>query len=344
MSEERKTGFSGGPGHLVAMGTALVDAGEGRKAAALVRQALAAAANDRAMREAAAIVLSHRVPGFHLGMLADEARNAAYRSAIERHAVGKTVLDIGAGSGLLSMIAARAGAAHAYAVEANATLAETAREIVGANGLADKVTVIGRHSTKLTREEIGGGADLIVSEIFSHHLVGEGALPSLRHAMRELGRPGARMLPASASIRVALAAHQGRRRRPVGKVEGFDLSPFNRHATLAVDVAAHDPRLELRSTPADLFAFDFAACDFAPEERASVGLASTGGRVDGAVQWIRLRLDEEQDYENVPGARSHWPLVFHPFDAPLETVPGETVTVEAWRDELRYRLWQAGTG
>ena len=343
MSEERKTGFPGRPGHLAAMGTALMAAGEGRNALALVRQALAGAPDDRAMREAASVVLSHRVPRFHLGMLADGERNAAFRRAIERHAPGMTVLDIGAGSGLLAMIAARAGAAHAFAVEANEALAETAREIVAANGLSERVTVIGRHSTEVTRDEIGGGADLIVSETFSHHLVGEGALPSLRHAREALARPGARMLPAAASIRIALARH-ARRRRPVGVVEGFDLSLFNRHAELARDVAAHDSKLEPRSAPADLFSFDLQAGGFATEERARVVLVSEGGRVDGAVQWIRLRLDEEEIYENAPGGRSHWVLVFHPFDEPLESRAGEEVAVEAWRDELRYRLWLAPRG
>jgi type II protein arginine methyltransferase len=340
VSDERNKGFAGRPGHLVAMGTALMAAGEGRKALALVRQALAGAPDDRAMREAASVVLSHQVPGFHLGMLADDERNGAFRRAIERHAAGRTVLDIGAGSGLLAMIAARAGAAHAFALEANEALAETAREIVAANGLAGKVTVIGRHSTRVTREEIGGGADLIVSETFSHHLVGEGALPSLRHALEALARPGARMLPAGASIRIALARYS-RRRRPAGEVEGFDLSLFNRHADLARDVATDDPKLERRSEAADLFSFDLQACGFAPEERARVVLDSTGGRVDGAVQWIRLRLDEEEVYENAPGGVSHWALVFHPFGEPLETAAGEPIAVEAWRDELRYRLWHA---
>jgi type II protein arginine methyltransferase len=341
VDDKQNKRFSGPPAHLVAMGTALMGSGQGRKALALVKQALEAAPGDRAIREAAGVVLTHDVPGFHLGMLADEARNAAFRRAIERHATRRTVLDIGAGSGLLAMIAARAGATHAFAVEANDALAETAREIVAANGLADRVTVLSAHSTKLTREDIGGGADLIVSEIFSHTLVGEGALLSLRHAVRELANPGARMLPARAAIRVGLASFGGRRRRHVGEVEGFDLSAFNRHTALALDVATDDPRLELRSEPTDLFAFDLSSCDFAREESARVALASTGGRVDGIAQWISLLLDGNDGYENAPGVRSHWALVFHPFEAKLETSPGDLVPIEAWRDELRYRLWRA---
>jgi len=53
----------------------------------------------------------------------------------------KIVLDIGAGTGILSMFAARAGAKHVYAIEF-AEIAHFATEIVKKNGLENKITVI----------------------------------------------------------------------------------------------------------------------------------------------------------------------------------------------------------
>lgn len=62
-------------------------------------------------------ILSHRIAGFHGPMLRDKLRNAAYAAAITALAPGRTVLDIGTGSGLLAMLAARAGAQHVYGCE-----------------------------------------------------------------------------------------------------------------------------------------------------------------------------------------------------------------------------------
>ena len=53
----------------------------------------------------------------------------------------KIVLDIGCGTGILSIFAARAGAKHVYAVD-NAEIAEYAREIIKRNNLETRVTVI----------------------------------------------------------------------------------------------------------------------------------------------------------------------------------------------------------
>ena len=64
--------------------------------------------------------------------------------AIERNTDAfrdKIVLDVGCGTAILSIFAAKAGAKHVYAVDA-AGVATYATEIVKTNGMADKITVI----------------------------------------------------------------------------------------------------------------------------------------------------------------------------------------------------------
>jgi type II protein arginine methyltransferase len=328
---------------LVRLGCALVGSGQGDKAVAIVEQMIKEHPGDRLWSEAGQAILSHKVPGFHRSMLADTARNQAYESAI-RDSVrpGDLVLDIGAGSGLLAMMAARAGAARVVACEADRALAATAREIVGRNGYGDVVEVVAERSTKLERTgTLAAGADLVVSEVFSHTLVGEGAIESLNHAMKTLARAGARIIPGSASIQVALAEYRGEVLPPIGGVAGFDLSLFERHAPRMMSVSLKNRNLRLRSADLALFDFDFTRGEAPAEQRRKVGLTSMGGRVNAIVQWIRLQLTDRIAFENRPGPGrwSHWPCVIYPFYSPLETARGDQVPVEAWHDEVRLRIW-----
>ena len=82
---------------------------------------------------------SYADPGVHRLMIQDHARTDAYRRAIESVARGKRVLDVGTGTGILSMFAARAGAAHVDAVDSSAII-ELARDVAEDNGFGDKIT------------------------------------------------------------------------------------------------------------------------------------------------------------------------------------------------------------
>jgi type II protein arginine methyltransferase len=314
----------------------------GGKAVALVEAALARNPGDPMLRRAAEAILTCKVPDFHRNMLADARRNQAYRRAIEGTGLaGKKVLDIGAGSGLLAMMAARAGASFVHACEANEALATTARAIVAANGLGDRIEIIARHSSELDAgRDLDGGVDLIISEIFSADLIGEGALPALSDAMARLGKPGIRILPAGAAIRVALAYHGGRGDAPVGRVEGFDLGLFERHAARPINLAPDHPKLALRSAPCDLFRFQFQDGGAFPEMRVCVQAeADGGGPVNGIVQWIRLELDAQNVYENIPGGgSSHWSVQFHPLEAEIAPAPGTPISLHGWHDDSRLLL------
>lgn len=79
-------------------------------------------------------------------MIQDSVRTEAYKHAIlSNRSVfqGKTVLDVGAGTGILSVFCAQAGASKVYAVEASRT-AELARRIVEENHFSDVIEVMRR--------------------------------------------------------------------------------------------------------------------------------------------------------------------------------------------------------
>ena len=101
--------------------------------------------------------------GIHEDMLKDTVRTNSYQDAILKNPAlfeGKVVLDIGCGTSILSMFAARAGAKKVYAVD-NSSIAVLAREIVKRNGLDDVITVM---RGKMEDIHLPEKVDIIISE------------------------------------------------------------------------------------------------------------------------------------------------------------------------------------
>jgi len=309
----------------------------------LCSRALDLAPANGEVRVIAAEVLSAGVPTWHFDIVRDHARNDAYEAALRRAIFpGCKVLEIGAGTGLLAMMAARAGAGSVITCEADAAVALAAQRVITHNGFADRVKVVAKHSTALDVDaDLGGPADILVSEIIANDLVGEDALPALEHACRHLLKPGGLMIPARGRVRVALAFDEDLDDARMGHVAGFDLSPFNRIASPHHELYVGAPRINLRSAPADLFAFDFASGGPFPPGASEVALSAAGGRINGVVQWIALELDDVVRYENAPepGTSSSWMAVFYPFGREIDGAPGHRVVVHARHDRGGLRLW-----
>ncbi|KAF7995961.1 hypothetical protein HCN44_007928 [Aphidius gifuensis] len=129
-------------------------------------------------------------------MLHDHERNEKYfvalKQAIEKvHSKGKkaNVLDIGTGTGLLSMMAAKSGADSVTACEAFTPMAECAFEIIQKNGFESKVKLVQKRSTEMTVGENGDmktRANILITEVFDTELIGEGALSTFKHAQQFL--------------------------------------------------------------------------------------------------------------------------------------------------------------
>jgi len=139
----------------------------------------------------------------HEEMLKDKERTLAYKRAIERNFndfKGKIVMDIGAGTGILSIFAARAGAQHVYAIE-NAEIAHYAREIIKRNGLADKITVLKGKMEELVLPV--DKVDIIISEWMGYFLLYESMLDTVLWARDKYLKPDGKMLPDRAKIFLA---------------------------------------------------------------------------------------------------------------------------------------------
>ena len=93
------------------------------------------------------------VNNWHFPMIHDRERGLAYLRALKRADVfGRIVLDLGAGSGLLSVLAAKLGARRVVALEASSDLCGVCRKVVRANGVSETVEVIHALSTRFRIE------------------------------------------------------------------------------------------------------------------------------------------------------------------------------------------------
>ena len=332
----------GKPHAMIALAKMAAQRGDMAKANALAARATAEASDDPVVAIQAREIFATTVPGFHVPMIRDQPRNQAFEQALQRGVTPETVLlDVGSGTGLLALMAARAGAKHVYSCEGNAAMAAVAKEIVHTNGYDDRITIIHKYSTELDcHADLGGPVDLVVAEIIGRDFVCEKVLPSMRDVAKRLVKPGARMIPASGDIMVALAWWDELGARSMGVECGFDMTPFNRLVRPNFSLVVGNPDLEIRGTPAALFSFDFAAVTSDTETQAELGC--TGGPVNGVIQWIRLQMDEMASFENrpEPGTKSSWACQFHPFAQPLDLQDGAVVRISASHAGDSLRIWQ----
>ena len=149
-------------------------------------------------------------------MLLDTARTGAYERAIAEHAhlfAGKTVLDVGCGTGVLAMFAARAGAKRVVGID-NSAMISHAEKAVAANGYADVITLVrGKLEDTIKAGTLGlaeGEVDVIVSEWMGYGLLYESMLPSVLCARDALLAADGTMYPDVAELFVEAVDDSGR--------------------------------------------------------------------------------------------------------------------------------------
>jgi tetratricopeptide (TPR) repeat protein len=281
--------------------------------------------------------LGHLVPPWHVPMMNDTPRNDAYLQALRDAVTSDThVLEIGTGSGLLSMMAASLGARQVTTCEAVAEIAETARGIVADNGFAPRVSVVNKMSAKMKiGTDMEERADLLVSEILSSEFLGEGVLSSIEDAKRRLLKPGGRIIPARGSIQFALFGGADIEKNiRVDTVCGFDLSRFNTIVSRKQYVSRNDLQIELLTDEASAFFFDFSKTDrFPASERKTIEVpVRRAGRCCGIIQWLRLEMDDTVIFENHPSVKnpaSSWQHCVYVLPTALEVAPGQVAVITA---------------
>ncbi len=185
-------------------------------------------------------MLRQFLPPWHFPMLQDKTRNEFYRNIIKDNVKGKTVLEIGMGSGLLSVMAAKYGAKHVFACEHNPVLYKHALETIKSSGVGSKITPFFASSLDLKlQEHIPEKVDVILSEIFGSVAFDEEVIKYLSDAKRFLRADGI-FVPGKIDIFAVPASRSEGRGPEVKSFDGISLESFN-FASSYVKWPSHDP-------------------------------------------------------------------------------------------------------
>lgn len=260
----------------------------------------------------------NKIPTWHFGMLNDQARNQAFHAAIRDVVDENTkMVDLGAGTGLLSILASQAGANAISAYEANPHMAHVAAEVIK-RANASNVTLHAMMSTEMTLGPTER-ANCLVTETFDCAVIGEGIIPTLRHARANLLDADYKSIPQSITLRGRLlASSQIRSLNEVADAEAVDVRPLNTLQTRGhFPVRLQTWQHEYMSNEVDILHLDLQQePDVDAEINVEVIVRRTGV-VHGLICWFNMQLTPRVTLSTEPGVPSHWMQAFVPLPEPL---------------------------
>ncbi|KAA8523223.1 hypothetical protein F0562_009646 [Nyssa sinensis] len=173
--------------------------------------------------------------GIHEEMLKDAVRTKTYQNVIYKNSFlfkDKIVLDVGAGTGILSLFCAKAGAKHVYAVECS-HMADMAQEIVKVNGFSNVITVL---KGKVEEIELPvAQVDIIISEWMGYFLLFENMLNTVLYARDKWLVNNGVVLPDKASLYLTAIEDAEYKEDKIefwNNVYGFDMSCIKKQSMM----------------------------------------------------------------------------------------------------------------
>lgn len=263
----------------------------------------------------------------------------AIAAAVHR---GDVVLDVGTGSGVLAMLACRAGASRVYAIERGHIL-EVAREVARRNGMDGRIVFVEGNALKV---ELPEQVDLAVAELIGDFGLEERIWPVLNDARRRFLKQGGRLVPDGLDLFLAPTEegdHYLSWANGLKEEFGLDFSPLK-------DLVAHVSR-NLWADPDQLLGPGalLMSCDLyqdgpaVPEAAVRVRV-ERAGRLAGWIGWFAARQQGQVFLSTRPPIKgSSWSNVFFPIGQPVAVEPGDEVSLKVRLDRL-FWSWEFALG
>lgn len=262
----------------------------------------------------------------YAAMVNCEPRMAGYVKALEAAITpGCTVFDIGAGFGILSLLACKFGAGKVIAIEPDASI-ELLHDFARDNGYLDRISIISDLSSNYHPQF---QADVIVSDLRGALPLFEGHIEAIIDARQRLLAPGGKLLPQYDMLRAAVAnvpMHYQACEKPwVSNAYGLDLAggrPFAVNETAKASLTPAD----LISEPKDLAALDYRTIETADLDAKVELIALRRGRANGIAVWFDADIFQGIGFSNAPGApNTIYRQTFFPFEREVDLQAGDRV-------------------
>lgn len=291
-------------------------------------------------------------PYSHEKALLDKIRCDAYQKAIQRTVKpGDVVVDLGAGTGLLSFFAVQAGARRVYSIESSG-IADVAAELIETNGFRDRIILIRKNSRKVRLPE---RCDVLVTETLSSFCFDEeNIIESVADARERFLKLGGRIIPESADTFLLPFSSDS---FGVGRFVATDPANGRRFYDLDYRLLAKRLSNECRlvrasgktllalSQPALCHHIDFQTETRNPGRTLVPFRISADGRLDGFLGWFEARLCEGVSLSNSPYLPlTHWWQLFFPATGQTQFHAGQTILLDlnpnmvAGEAEWRYNV------
>uniref|UniRef100_A0A224XRS4 type I protein arginine methyltransferase n=2 Tax=Panstrongylus TaxID=65342 RepID=A0A224XRS4_9HEMI len=185
--------------------------------------------------------------GIHEEMLKDEVRTLTYRNSMyhNKHLFkDKIVLDVGCGTGILSMFAAKAGAKKVIGIECS-NIVEYARRIVADNDLSHIITIVKGKVEQVNLPEGIDKVDIIISEWMGYCLFYESMLDTVVFARDKWLKPDGLLFPDRACLYITAIEDRQYKDEKINwwdNVYGFNMSSIRSVAITEPLVDVVDPK------------------------------------------------------------------------------------------------------
>lgn len=309
---------------------------------------------------------------YHFPMVTDEIRNQIYYSALEKVIGTKrnmSVLDVGAGTMLLSMMSLKLGASKVLGVESDPSMCKIAREVLRVNNFSRQV-ISGKislyegtfESLHVGHKQLKKPVDIMVSETFDAALIGEKFLSVITHAKSSgVLKKNAIIIPNSAVIfgqllESTLSLRRGANNTNLLVGGMFNLEPMRKYRPSNVYTVRYlneqnAVRKKLSSIQ-PLFTYDFQNYDILTDNFAYTCVLfeiteADEGVFDSIGLWFNLYLDKERKLvlSNSPDAEGYsWMQAMYRVSKDVMVKRGDIIRIQIVQTIKTYIFGDVGNG